>query len=265
MKKTLSLVICLLLLAISSCGKKNDDKTIRVGASSSPHAEILKECKSYVESKGYKLEIVEFSDYILPNVGVAENSLDANYFQHQPYMENYNKKNKTSLKAVLKVHFEPLGFYAGKKSKLEDIEVGSTIGIPNDDTNCARALYLLRDLGLISVDESKGFEITSKDITSNPKKLQIVELEAAQLPTQLPSFDYAVINGNYALESHITSKLLSSEDSNGIGATTYANILCVNEGNENSEKTKILIEALSQSSIKDFINNKYQGVVVPLI
>ena len=251
MKKIISLVICVLALCLVAC-KKNDEKTIIVGASITPHAEILEECREYIESKGYKLKIVEYTDYVLPNVGVNDGSLDANFFQH------------TNLVSVCKIHYEPLGLYGGKKSDLTGISQNDTIAIPNDSTNRARALHLLKDLGLIQLDTDKGILATTKDITENKYNLKIVELEAAQIPLQLNSFDYGIVNGNYALNSNIISKLISSENSDSIGATYYANILCVKDTNKDSEKTKILIEALTQDKIRDFINEKYKGIVIPV-
>lgn len=266
MKKVLSLVCCLVFVLFLAVGcKRNEEKIIKVGASPSPHAGILEQCREYVESKGYELEIVEFSDYILPNVGVQEGSLDANFFQHQPYLDDYNVNNRTNLVSVLKVHFEPLGIYKGKSESLENIPDGATIGVPNDDTNCARALNLLAELGLIEVDTSKGIHVTALDITKNEKNLQIVELEAAQLPTQLPSFDFAVINGNYAIENNLTAKLLATESKTGVSANAYGNIICVKEGNENSEKIQVLVEALKQENVKEYIEREYKDVVVPLL
>ncbi len=263
MKKIISLVICVLTLCLVAC-KKNDEKTIIVGASITPHAEILEECREYIESKGYKLKIVEYTDYVLPNVGVNDGSLDANFFQHKPYLDKYNESNKTNLVSVCKIHYEPLGLYGGKKSVLTGISQNDTIAIPNDSTNRARALHLLKNLGLIQLDTGKGILATTKDITENKYNLKIVELEAAQIPLQLNSFDYGIVNGNYALNSNIISKLISSENSDSIGATYYANILCVKDANKDSEKTKILIEALTQDKIRDFINEKYKGIVIPV-
>lgn len=263
MKRLISIVSLVLVLFLVAC-KKDNEKVITVGASITPHAEILEECRDYIESKGYKLRIVEYTDYILPNVGVNDGSLDANFFQHKPFLDKYNESNKTNLIAVANIHYEPLGIYGGKKSDLSLVDKNSTIAIPNDSTNRARALHLLKDLGLIELDTSKGILVTSKDITSNKYNLKIVELEAAQVPLQLSSFDYGIVNGNYALNSNIISKLIRSEDTSSIGATYYANILCVKAQNEKSLKTEILIEALKQDKIRDFINEKYQGIVIPV-
>lgn len=256
--------VCLLVIAVCLIGCNKDDKVITVGASPAPHAEILEQCKEYVESKGYTLEIVEFSDYILPNVGVSDGTLDANFFQHQPYLTDYNAENETDIVSVLAVHFEPLGLYAGKSTAITTITQNASIGIPNDTTNGARALLLLDSLDIIEIDSSKGLLTTKSDITSNPYNVEIVEFEAASLPAQLPSLDYAVINGNYAISNNIIDKLLASEDKNSTAATTYANILCVNDGHEEDEKIKVLIEALTQQSIKDYINDTYNQTVVPV-
>lgn len=263
MKKIISLFILILTLCLVGCGG-TDEKTIVVGASITPHAEILEQCRDYVESKGYKLKIVEYTDYILPNVGVSDGSLDANFFQHKPYLDGYNENNKTDLISVAQIHYEPLGIYGGKQENLENIPDGATIAIPDDSTNRARALHLLKDLGLIELDTSKGILVTSKDITKNEHNLQIKELEANQVPLQLKSFDYGIVNGNYALSSNIISKLIANEDVESLGAKYYANILCVASKNENSEKTKILIEALTQEKVYNFIVSKYNGIVVPV-
>lgn len=263
MKKIISFVILVLAFLLVGCGG-TDEKTIFVGASITPHAEILEECRAYIEAKGYKLKIVEYTDYVLPNVGVSDGSLDANFFQHLPYLNEYNESNKTDLVSVAEIHYEPLGIYGGKQESLENIPDGATIAIPDDSTNRARALHLLKDLGLIELDTSNGILVTVKDITKNEHNLEIVELEANQVPLQLNGFDYGVVNGNFALSSKITDKLIANEDVESLGAKYYANIICVASKNENSEKTKILVEAITQENIREFINQKYQRIVVPV-
>lgn len=262
MKKLFFIVLCLTLsLLVLSC---KDDKEIVVGASPAPHASILNECKEYIEAKGYKLKIVEYSDYVIPNLGVNDGSLDANFFQHQPYLNDFNLNNKTDIVSVCSIHFEPLGLYSGKLSSIDAIKDGQTIGVPNDTTNFARALLLLNSLGLLTVDPSKGVLCTKKDIISNPYNINIIELKAEQITKQLPSLDFAIINGNYAINGGVLDKLIIAEDPKSLSAQTYANILCVKKGNENTEKTKILVEALTQQKISEYIKNNYDGMVVPL-
>lgn len=261
------LFFIVLSLGLSGCSAKNsiDDKTIIVGASVSPHAEILEQTREYIESKGYKLKIVEYTDYVQPNVGVNDGSLDANFFQHLPYLNQYNIDNKTSLVSAYEVHFEPLAIYQGK-SKTIQVSDGASIGVPNDTTNEARALLLLDSLGLIEIDKTKGLKVTKLDIINNPKNLKIIELEAAIIPTKLPDLDLAVINGNVALTAGIIDKQIpfTQEKKDSEAAKTYANVICVKEGNEDKEAIKILIEALKSQKIIDFINENYQGLVIPL-
>lgn len=258
-------VISLFTVVLNGCSKGNsiDDKVIVIAASPTPHAQILEQTRVYIESKGYKLEIKEFSDYVIPNNVTESGEVDANFFQHEPYLIDFNENNKTSLTSVFKVHFEPLGLYQGKRTSLENLE-NAKIGIANDTSNGARGLLLLAAHDIIELDPLKGVNVTVNDIISNPYNIEIVELEAAAIPANLPDLDFAVINGNYALNSKINkTKLLASEDSSSIGAITYANIVAVKEGNENKEAIKILIEALSQKNIIEFIYKTYNGVVVP--
>lgn len=267
MKKIISLIFIIVVgFVLSGCDKNTiDDKTIIVGASVSPHAEILEQAREYIESKGYKLEIVEYTDYIQPNVGVTDGSLDANFFQHYPYLEEYNEKNNTELVPVYYVHYEKMAVYQGKSKDL-NLSKGATVGVPNDVTNEARALLLLDSLGLIEVDESKGLTITKKDILSNPLELEIVELAAEIIPSKLAELDVAVINGNVALTSKVADKAIpnSGEKEDSLGVQTYANLIAVQKGNENAEAIKILIEALQQESVKQYINDTYSGLVVPI-
>ncbi|MFA6890322.1 MAG: MetQ/NlpA family ABC transporter substrate-binding protein, partial [Bacilli bacterium] len=236
--KKLLIAICLVCLLTVGCAKKNsiDDKKLIVGATTTPHAEILELCRSYIEAAGYEFEIVEYTDYVLPNLSLWNGDLDANFFQHQPYLTQFNESNHTQLSSVLAVHFEPLGLYRGLGEPLATIAEGSRIAIPNDATNCARALHLLSQLGLIDINTSKGLLATENDITSNPKNLQVIALEAASIPSQLVGFDYGVINGNYALSSGISlTSLLATENPESLAADTYANIVAVKTGNENKE------------------------------
>jgi D-methionine transport system substrate-binding protein len=268
MKKLVkSLFITLLLLVVATgCQAKNtiNDKTIVVGATPSPHAEILNQVKADLEAKGYTLEIVEFTDYVQPNVATTTGDLDANFFQHQPYLDSYNLKNGTDLVSVGAIHYEPLGLYSKLHEDYATLD-NVKIAVPNDTTNCARALLLLDSLGIITVDKTKGFLATEADITSNPHNVDIVALEAASLPAQLPYMDYAVINGNYVLSSglSITDTILAKEDAESVASTTYANILVVKKGNENAECIQALLEALTSQKVKDYITNNYDGAVLP--
>ena len=265
MKKLLVILSLLLATTLTACSGTKEDKVIRVGASPAPHAQILEAIKPLIEAKGYTLEIVEYTDYVFPNTNVEEGELDANYFQHQPYLDYFNEKNGTHIVSVLAVHFEPLGLYPGKTASLDQIQDGAKIAIPNDATNEARALLLLQALGLISVDPAKTEEATVLDIISNPHNIQFTEIVAENLVATLPDVDFAVINGNYALEGGITSTVLATEEKDSQAGLTYANILAVKEGNENSKKTQILVEALSSQTVKDFIADNYYPVVISVL
>lgn len=268
MKKllTLSLVSILSLSFFAGCGKGEISNKIVIGATTSPHAEILEVAKPILKEKGYELEIKEFSDYSQINLTLENKELDANYFQHKPYLDDFNSKNGGHLVSVAAIHYEPLGIYPGKSSSLDDIKDGAKIAVPNDTTNEARALMLLQDQGIITVDESAGLAATKTDITSNPYNVEIVEIDAAQLVRTLQDVDFAVINGNYALQGglDIEEDALAKEAADSFMAQTYANILAVREGNENREDIKALIEALGSKEVKDFIAEKYQGSVVSL-
>lgn len=247
-----------LLVGCSSTGKE-EDKTIKVGASPTPHAEILEVVKPLLEEKGYELEVVEFDDYVLPNTSLADGDLDANYFQHIPYLEEMNKENDLKLTYTAKVHIEPMGIYSEKHDSLDDLKEGAKISVPNDATNEARALQLLAENGIIEVPDKEL--ITVKDITKNPKNIEIVEIEAAQVPSTLQDVDFAVINTNFALNVNLnpTKDSLAIESSN----SPYANILACREDNKDDEKIKALTEALTSDEVKSFIEEKYKGSIVP--
>ena len=272
MKKNLLKAISLGLVAVLTCGflagcgaTKTDEKTIRIGASPSPHAEILQQVKAEVEAKGYKLEIVEYNDYVIPNTAVQSGELDANFFQHKPYLDNFNKENKTDIVSVANIHFEPLGIYSSKVTSLDDIQAGSKIGVPNDASNEARALLLLEAKGFITLKKGAGINATIQDIETNVLGLEIIEMEAAQLPRALDDLAAAVINGNYAISGGLkVTDALAVEDSTSVAAETYANIIAVKEGNENSEKIKVLIDALKSEAVKKYIEENYGGAVVPV-
>lgn len=261
---SLTLVFVLALLCFAGCSK-TDDKTIKIGASPAPHAEILNLIKEDLAAKGYTLEIKEYSDYVLPNEDVESGDLDANYFQHTPYMENFNQNHNTHLKAVASIHYEPYCIYGSKTTSLESVPEGAKILVPNDSTNEARALNLLQQVGLIKLKADAGIGATKNDIVENSHNLDIIEAEAAAIPRLMPDADFAIINGNYALTAGLKiADALASEDLQSLGATTYANIICVKEGNENSNKIKALIEVLKSDKVRDYINKTYNGAVVPV-
>lgn len=236
---------------------------VKVGASVTPHAEILNAVKDELKAAGYDLEVVEFTDYVLPNTALEQGDLDANYFQHTPYLDNFNEENGTHLVSVGKIHYEPFGIYAGKTSDLSAIPDGGSIAIPNDGTNEARALLLLEAQGLIKLKEGITFTATVLDIAENPKNLSIKEIEAAQLARSLQDVDAAVINGNYAIQAGLKVKdALAIEDKDSIAADTYANVLVVKEGHENDEATKALLAALQSDTAKKFMEEKYEGAVI---
>ncbi len=241
-----------------------EDKVITVGASPAPHAEILEVAKEVLAEQGYTLEIVEFTDYVLPNEALNSGDLDANYFQHKPYLDNYNANNGTDLVSAGAIHYEPLGVYPGRTATVEDLADGAEIAVPNDGSNEARALYLLQELGLITVDDSKGYDITAIDIVDNPKNLKIIETAAEQIPNILPDVDLAVINGNYAIGAGIDSTVLATEDKDSEAAQTYANIVAVKAGHENDEKIVALVNALCSEEVRTFIEETYGISVVPM-
>ena len=237
--------------------------TLKVAASPTPHAEILNVAKEVLAEQGIDLEVVEFSDYVQPNLVTESGEVDANYFQHTPYLDSFNEENGTHLVSVGAVHYEPFGIYPGKSDDLANIADGATIAVPNDTTNEARALQLLAAQGLITVRDGAGLTATVNDITDNPHNLQIKEIEAAQLPRTVQDVDFAVINGNYALAAGLKiSDALASEDANGAAAQTYANIIAVRAGDENSPKTQALLKALKTDAVKQYIADTYNGAVV---
>ena len=281
MKKTIAAILAgaLCLTALTACGGSKtdsaaadsssaaagDDKTITVGATPTPHAEILNAAKDALKAEGYTLNVVEFTDYVQPNTALVDGDLDANYFQHKPYLDTFNEENGTHLVSAGAIHYEPFGIYAGKSDSLDELADGAEVLVPNDVTNEARALLLLQDQGLLTLKEDAGLTATINDITENPKNLDIVELEAAQLPRSLQDADIAVINGNYAIEAGLkVTDALAVESSDSLAAQTYGNVVAVREGDEESDKTKALMEVLTSDDIKEFIETKYDGAVVPL-
>ena len=244
-----------------------DDKTVTVAASPTPHAEILTNAvASELEKEGYTLKVKEFTDYIQPNDVTEQGEVDANYFQHQPYLDSFNEEKGTHLVSVAAVHFEPFGLYAGKTASLDALADGATVAVPNDTTNEARALLLLQQEGLIKLADGAGITATTKDIVENPKNLKITELEAANIPNALADVDVACINGNYAQAAGLSvdKDALAVEATDSLAAETYANVLVVKDGNQNSDKIKALAKALTSESVRTYINNTYNGAVVPV-
>jgi D-methionine transport system substrate-binding protein len=237
---------------------------IVVGATPSPHAEILNAAKDALKAKGYELVVKEYTDYVQPNLALDSKDLDANFFQHKPYLDQFNEEKKTNLVSAAPIHYEPFGIYAGKTKTLEELKDGAQIAVPNDVSNEARALLLLADNGLIELKEGVELEATKNDIVKNDKNFKIIEVEAAQIPRSLGDVDIAVINGNYAIEAGLkVSQALAIEDASSVAATLYSNIIAVRSGDETNEKTKALVEVLTSDEIKKFINDKYDGAVVP--
>ena len=266
MKKFLSIFMVLtMMLSLAACGSSGSKKTIKVGATPAPHADILEVAKDLMAEKGYTLEIVEYNDYVQPNNSVEDGSLDANYFQHITYMNNFNEENGTHLVSVAAIHYEPFGIYAGKTASLDALPDGAQIAVPNDGTNEARALLLLEQEGLITLKQGVGLSATKSDIASNPHNYEIVELEAQLLTTTLQDVDVAVINGNYAIDAGLkVSEALAVEAADGAAAEAYANVITVKAGNENNDAVKALVEVLKSDKIKTYIEETYDGAVVPL-
>ena len=239
--------------------------TITVAASPTPHAEILAKAKDLLAAEGWELKVTEFEDYVQPNLVVESGEIDANYFQHVPYLDDFNKENNTNIVSAAGIHYEPFGIYPGTKSSLEELSDGDTIAVPNDTTNEARALLLLQDNGLITLKEGAGLTATTLDIQDNPKNLKIQELEAAQVSRVKDEVALVVLNGNYALEAglSVSKDAIAYEKSESEAAKTYVNIVAVKAGQENSEKTQALVKALESEEIRQFIIDTYDGAVVP--
>lgn len=253
--------------ASSDKSASSDDKTITVAATPSPHAEILNNAvKPLLEKEGYTLEVKEFTDYVQPNDVTENGDVDANYFQHGPYLENFNEEKGTHLVSVEGVHFEPMAIYSKSISDLKDLKNGAKVAVPNDATNEARALLLLQQEGLITLKDGAGVTATVNDIVSNPKNLTFNELEAANVPNVVNDVDIACINGNYAIAAgfKVNTDALAVESADSEAAKTYANLLVVKDGNQDSDKTKALAKALNSDEVRDYINNTYEGAVVPV-
>ena len=283
---TLSAILCLGLLA--GCGTESNTpatdpvseptsgatntpsgelETITVGATSTPHGEILEAVRGELESLGYDLEVVIFNDYVLPNASLADGDLDANYFQHGPFLETYNAENGTDLVNAAAIHYEPMGIYPGSKTSLDELAEGDTIAIPNDGSNETRALLLLQDLGYITL--AAGIDASSNatvlDIVDNPLNLNILEMAAENISNSLPDVAFGIINGNYALQADLTGDdALASESADSDAAQTYANIVACRNGDESSDKIQALITALTSETCREYIESTYNGAVVPI-
>lgn len=277
MKKVLALIAALVVatLAFAGCGgsqsssssssgaaQSSGTKTLKVGATAVPHAEILEAAKPLLEKEGITLDIVEFNDYVQPNLALNDKELDANFFQHEPYLKNFMEEHKdVKLVNAGGIHIEPMGIYSKKVKDLKDLKDGATISIPNDPTNGGRALLLLQKAGLLKLKDGVNEKATLQDIAENPKNFKFQEVEAAQVPRTLEDVDAAVINSNFAMQIPLdpTKDSLFIEDS----TSPYVNIIAVREGDENRPEIQALIKVLHSQEIKDFINNKYKGAVVP--
>lgn len=247
-------------------GEAAEEKgTITIAASPTPHAEILEAAKPILAEQGWNLEITVFDDYILPNQVVDSGELDANYFQHIPYLNEFNEQQGTHLVNAGGIHYEPFGIYPGTKKTLEEVADGDVIAVPNDTTNEARALLLLQDNGLITLKEGAGLTATVQDIEENPHNLEIQELEAAQVPRVVGEVAYVVLNGNYALQAgfSVAKDSIAYESADSEAAKTYVNVIAVKEGNENNEGIKALVDVLKSDEIKQYINDNYDGAVIP--
>lgn len=253
--------------ATTEAAPADGDNVIKVAASQTPHSEILAAVKDLLAEEGYDLEVTVFEDYVQPNNVVESGEFDANYFQHVNYLNSFNEENGTHLAIADngKIHYEPFGIYGGTKTSLDDIADGDAIAIPNDTTNEARALLLLQQEGLIKLNDGVGVTATVNDVAENPHNLVLVEVEAAQVPKQLPSVAFGVINGNYALEAglNVATDALATESADGDAIQQYVNVIAVKEGNESSAKIKALTDALHSETAVKYINDTYQGAVVP--
>ena len=267
MKKIVLILLSLLIamLALAGCGSDakpaGGEKTVlKVGATAVPHAEILQAVKPVLEKEGIDLQIIEFSDYVQPNLALNDKELDANYFQHMPYLDNFVAEHQVDLVSAAGIHIEPMGIYSKKVSDLKDLAEGASIALPNDPTNGGRSLLLLERAGLIKLKDGVGVKATVQDVVENPKHLQFKEVEAAQVPRALEDVDAAVINTNYAMQADLVpaKDALIIEDS----SSPYVNIIAVRKGDENRPEIQKLIKALKSDEVKAFINDKYKGAVV---
>ncbi|MBR1797956.1 MAG: metal ABC transporter substrate-binding protein [Clostridiales bacterium] len=263
-----------LIFSLAGCAANTDDgasseatenTVIRVGANITPHSEILEQAKPILAEQGITLEIVQLEDSITPNTGVIEGSLDANYFQHVPYLDQFNLENGSDLVSIGAIHYEPFGIYAGRVTDLADLSEGAVVAVPNNVTNEARALLLLAQEGILTLSDDAGINATVEDIVDNPLNIQFEELAPEQLVAALPDVDIAVINGNYAIEGGLhVSGALAVEANDGLAAQTYGNIIATSPDKANDPALAALVEVLQSQAISDYINSTYDGAVVPL-
>lgn len=257
-------VLMILGLCLTFAGQANCAEKLTVGASPTPHAEILAEAAKLLKPKGIELNIVEYSDYVQPNVALDAKDLDANYFQHKPYLDDFVAQKGVKLGSLGPVHYEPFGIYGGRTKDLAALPTGAIIAVPNDATNEGRALLLMQDKGLIALKPDAGLAATVRDIVENPLKLQIEEIEAPQLARSLPDVDAAVINGNYAILSGLkVADALAVEAADSLAAATYANVLAIREADAERPELKALYEALTSPEVAKFMQEKYAGAVLP--
>ena len=253
-----------LVVAAGSATAAQATTKIRVGASPTPHAEILKVANDVLKPQGYELQIIEYSDYVQPNMALEGKELDANFFQHKPYLDDFNKEKGTKLVSIGTVHYEPFGIYAGKTASIEELADGASVAIPNDGSNETRALLLLQDAGLIKLKDGidPTSDATKLDITENPKNLDIQEIAAEQLPRSLADVDLAVINGNYALQADLNAAEDSLITENPDYAKVYVNVVACRSGEENSDKIQALKKAMQSDDVKKYVDETYKGAVV---
>lgn len=281
LKKFVSLLLTLALAvsALTACGSTDNNAAeeniadtsieskgiIKVAASATPHAEILEQAKTILAEQGWDLQVTVFDDYVQPNLVVESDEFDANYFQHIPYVDDFNEEQGTHLVNAGGIHYEPFGIYPGTKSSLDELAEGDTIAVPNDTTNEARALLLLEANGVIKLKEGAGLAATVNDIEENEKNIQIQELEAAQVSRVKDEVAFVVLNGNYALQAgfSVAKDAVAYETSDSEAAKTYVNVIAVKEGNENNEGIKALVDVLTSDAIKTYINDTYDGAVIP--
>lgn len=260
MRKLFAALIAFTLLPAACFGAT----TLKVGASPTPHAEILAEAAKLLKPQGIELDIIEYSDYVQPNMALDSKDLDANYFQHKPYLDDFIEQKGTRLASLGPVHYEPFGIYAGRTKDLKKLPKGALVAVPNDATNEGRALLLLQDQGLIKLKPDAGLTATTRDIIENPLNLKIEEIEAPQLARSLPDVDVAVINGNYAILGGLkVADALAVEAANSMAAATYANVLAVREAELENAELKALYKALTNPEIAKFMLEKYSGAVLP--
>lgn len=267
MKKVLAILITagLAVGALAGTVSADEKEKLVVGASITPHSEILEQAKPILAEEGIDLEIIQIEDVVTPNTGLVEGSLDANFFQHQPYLDDFNEQNDADLVSVGAVHYEPFGIYAGRVDSLDALEDGAIIAVPNNVTNEARALLLLQDAGLLTLKEDAGLFATVNDIEENPLNIEIEEIAPEQITKSLPDVDVAVINGNYAIEGGLSVKdALYVESDQSIAAQTYANIVAVRAEDQDKESIRKLVEVLQSEEIQKFIEETYDGAVVPI-